>query len=375
MTVLGIDLGTTTSCAYKCEQDRVPRHVDMLGTRTIPSLVGYSDGMMYICHSAEFLQEEDHRGVAREFKRLMGRSYSIDDAQMYREKFPYHIEKSAAGDGCCVVLNGKHFTPQELSSFILKRIKDRAECITMTEIDDAVITVPAYFTSIIAGLKFVRVLEEPVAAAIAYLHDNPELNKEGNIFLVFDLGGGSFDISLIRMKENTHTVLATDGDTELCGTDFDELLFQYCLDEAEEQFGPEILHNGHFISTLRCKCEKAKVMLDSEECVEIRFMTPGFRDEYSTIISRSDFEQMCAEKFNQCMQRVDNLLKRTELTAGVVQSVLLVGGSTRIPKIQQMLREKFGNSKVVLHTKVDEVVAKGACLMLTSPSIRLRVSD
>ncbi|KAL0229339.1 hypothetical protein GEMRC1_013957 [Eukaryota sp. GEM-RC1] len=185
--------------------------------------------------------------------------------------------------------------------------------------------------------------------------------KAGNIFLVFDLGGGTFDISLIRINDDNYEVLDTDGDAELGGSDFDELLLDYYLEEAEEQFGPEIRDNVSFVSRLRYRCEKAKVLLSSEQHAVIRFTCPGLA-EFHRAVFRSTFDQLCAQKFDQCMQQVDDLLQRAKLSAENLTQVLLVGGSTRIPKIQQMLRAKFGNTKVNVDLNVDEVVAKGACL-------------
>ncbi|KAL0229618.1 hypothetical protein GEMRC1_013151 [Eukaryota sp. GEM-RC1] len=216
--------------------------------------------------------------VAREFKRLMGRPFSQNDTSLFK-RFPYPIQEDNTNGGVIAVLDGQFFSPQVLSSIILDRIKIRAEELRdlMKGAYDTVITVPAYFNDsqknateqagILAGLNVVRILEEPIAAAMAYFHSFPELGTVSNIFLVFDLGGGTFDISLIKAGNDLHTVIDTDGDADLGGSDFDELLVEFCLETAVRQFGKQIRNNNQFKTRLRIKCEICKknlfTMIDS----------------------------------------------------------------------------------------------------------------
>ncbi|KAL0216485.1 hypothetical protein P9112_008669 [Eukaryota sp. TZLM1-RC] len=376
MPIIGIDLGTTNSCAYTCERNGTPDLVDIQGQSTLPSMVALCDGIVAVGEPALAIQEDDPHLVAREFKRLMGRSFSHPSVQEVLKRFNYTIKPSEKGDSCSILLENRTFTPQELSSFVLRRLKELAEDLRAVQYNEAVITVPAYFNDAqkdatkqageIAGLKVLRVLEEPIAAALAYRQANPDLDLEGKIILVFDLGGGTFDITLVKVNKQSLEVIDTDGDAMLGGSDFDELLFEYCLNAADQKYPDHNLRkNSLFKSRLRSRSEQAKKRLSTEENARISLKVAR-SVTFSKMIYRTVFEGLCQPKFDQCMNLVAGLLKRRGMTSDDIAQVLLVGGSTRIAKIRQMLRDTFGKDKVKGDLRVDEIVGRGASLAVNN---------
>ncbi|KAL0251461.1 hypothetical protein GEMRC1_000674 [Eukaryota sp. GEM-RC1] len=342
----------------------------------MPSVVAYtvngiscgSPALTIIDHFPEYAP-----AVARDFKRLMGRPFSEIDFTQFRS-FPFKIEPDPYSDVAAVNLNGQLFTPQILSAEVLKEIKTYAQ--NQFDLDneqiDTVITVPAYFNESqklatrqagdLAGLNVIRVLEEPMAVTLAYFHANPDLDIVGKLFLVFDLGGGTFDITIIKAGEQqSHVVIDTDGDSNLGGSNFDDLLYQDCLMTAIDQFGPNIRNNIYFTTGLRKQCVLGKEHLSFQESVAIDLKVD--QHHFVQVVRRADFEEMCAEKFDQCITQVQQLLSRNNFSESDIEQVLLIGGSTRIPKICHMLHQMFGRQKVKGSLEVDEIVAQGASLI------------
>ncbi|KAL0251866.1 hypothetical protein GEMRC1_001078 [Eukaryota sp. GEM-RC1] len=239
----------------------------------MPSVVAFSNGVITLGKAAEQLMDKEPRNVTREFKRLMGQSFHTVE----KELFPRLSSITEMGnDGIGILLDGQTSSPEDLSSFILDRINNIArELQVVPNFPDTIISVPAYFTdrqkdaTIVAGkraeLNVIGVLEDPIAVAITFFDSFPQLNVAGNIFLVFDLGGSTFDITLVGAGGDSHTVIDFDGDVNLGGSDFDELLLQFCLDSATTQFGDEIRNNLQFVSSLRIQVQKAKLLFSTNQ--------------------------------------------------------------------------------------------------------------
>jgi len=253
---------------------------------------------------------------------------------------------------------------------VLVKMKEVAETYLGKAVNSAVVTVPAYFNDsqrqatkdagTIAGLNVSRIINEPTAAAIAYGLDKKD-TQERNV-LIFDLGGGTFDVSLLTIEDGIFEVKATNGHTHLGGEDFDNMLVEYCLTMFKRQTGIDIANNNRALRRLRTQCEKAKRILSSAHQAEIYCETLADGEDFSTTINRARFEELCLPKFRQCMPPVENVLKDADISKGQVHEVVLVGGSTRIPKIQSMLSEFFGGKQLNRSINPDEAVAYGATI-------------
>ncbi|KAL0251304.1 hypothetical protein GEMRC1_000517 [Eukaryota sp. GEM-RC1] len=376
MPTFGIDLGTTNSCGFLCGHNEIPVLVFLQNQRTMPSAVACTERGLICGSPALTLIDDDPRQaptVAREFKRLIGRPFSEIDLNDFRS-FPFTVQKDPSSELAVVNLNNELFTAHTLSAEILKRIKTYAQNQFGLDPDqiDTVVTVPAYFNDsqklasrragILAGLNVIRVLEKPIAAALAFFHANPDLDVVGKLFLVFDLGGSTFDITIIKADEQqSHVVIDTDGDANLGGSNFDDLLYQDCVMKAVDQFGPNIRNNIYLTTALRKKCVLGKEQLSFQESVDIDLKVG--QHHFVHVVRRADFEEICSDMFTQCIAQVEQLLSRNYLTVEDIQQVLLVGGSTRIPKIRRMLHQMFGLQKVDGSLEVDEIVARGASLL------------
>ena len=243
----------------------------------------------------------------------------------------------------------KKFHPEEISSMVLSKMREVAEAFLSKKVNDAVITVPAYFNDsqrqatkdagVLSGLNILRIINEPTAAAIAYGLDKKS-SQERNV-LIFDLGGGTFDVSLLTIEEGIFEVKATNGHTHLGGEDFDNRLVEYCTSEFKTKSSIDISNNPRALRRLRTQCEKAKRILSSahQAPIECETLAEGF--DFNISISRAKFEELCMDLFKKCMPPVENVLKDSGLSKGQIHEVVLVGGSTRIPKVQQMLSDFF----------------------------------
>ncbi len=306
-------------------------------------------------------------------KRLIGRKFSEKSVQEDMKHWPFKVEQGT-GDKPIIVVNFKNeqkkFHPEEISSMVLVKMKEIAEAFLSKKISDAVITVPAYFNDsqrqatkdagVISGLNVLRIINEPTAAAIAYGLDK-KAQGEKNV-LIFDLGGGTFDVSLLTIEEGIFEVKATNGHTHLGGEDFDNRLVDYCSEEFKKKTGIDISNNPRALRRLRTQCEKAKRILSSAHQAPIECETLAEGHDFNASVTRAKFEELCMDLFRKCMPPVENVLKDSGLSKGQIHEVVLVGGSTRIPKVQSMLSDFFNGKTLNRSINPDEAVAYGAAV-------------
>lgn len=365
---IGIDLGTTYSCVGVWQNDRVEIIANDQGNRTTPSYVAFNDHERLIGDAAKNQVSLNPTNTIFDAKRLIGRT--MDDASVRQDMkhWPFKVVPGASNQPTIQVMYKgveKTFSPEEISSMILIKMKETAEAYLGKEVKNAVITVPAYFNDTqrqstkdagaIAGLNVLRIINEPTAAAIAY-----GLDKKGeqNI-LIFDLGGGTFDVSVLALDEGIFEVKATAGDTHLGGEDFDNRMVDYCLQEIKRKY-QKTLDQPRAIRRLRTACERAKRTLSTSTNAHIEIDSLIDNMDYNTTISRAKFEDMNVDYFRKCMDPVERVLRDSKLSKSQIDEVVLVGGSTRIPKVQQMLSDFFGGKELCRNINPDEAVAYGA---------------
>ena len=368
---IGIDLGTTYSCVGVWQHDRVEIISNDQGNRTTPSYVAFTDDERLIGDAAKNQTAMNPKNTVFDAKRLIGRKFSDKKVQSDMKDWSYEV---VAGPGDKPMINveshgeRKTFSPEEISSMVLTKMKDIAESFMGKPVKDAVVTVPAYFNdsqrqatkdaAAIAGLNCLRIINEPTAAAIAYGLDK---NKdEDKIVLIFDLGGGTFDVSLLNIEGGIFEVKATAGDTHLGGEDFDARLLRHFSEEFKRKHKKDLSGNARALRRLRTACERAKRTLSStsQTTVEIDSLFEGI-DFYSSI-TRARFEDLNADLFRKCMEPVEQVIRDAKMDKSKVDEVVLVGGSTRIPKIQQMLSSFFNGKELNKSINPDEAVAYGA---------------
>jgi heat shock protein 1/8 len=287
--------------------------------------------------------------------------------------WPFKIEEGPGGKPQIVITfkgEQKKFHPEEVSSMVLIKMKEIAESFMSKPIKNAVITVPAYFNDsqrqatkdagTISGLNVLRIINEPTAAAIAYGLDKKS-SQERNV-LIFDLGGGTFDVSLLTIEEGIFEVKATNGDTHLGGEDFDNRVVDFCLEDFKKKTGIDITGNDRALRRLRTQCEKAKRILSAALSAPIECDALAEGEDYNANISRAKFEELCIDLFRKCIAPVENVLKDSQIAKGQVHDVVLVGGSTRIPKVQQLIQDFFNGKEPNRSINPDEAVAYGAAV-------------
>ena len=370
---IGIDLGTTYSCVGVWQNDRVEIIANDQGNRTTPSYVAFSGEERLIGDSAKNQAAINPINTVFDAKRLIGRKFSDPSTQSDLRHFPYKVF-AREGDKPCIKVNfknqDKEFLPEEISSMVLTKMKDIAEAFLGKKVTDAVITVPAYFNDsqriatkdagAIAGLNVLRIINEPTAAAIAYGLDK-QSEQEKNI-LIFDLGGGTFDVSLLTLEDAIFEVKATAGDTHLGGEDFDNRLVNHFVNEFKRKHKHDIKDNPRCMRRLRTACERAKRTLSSstQTSIEIDSLFEGI--DFFSSITRARFEELCMDMFRKTMEPVEKVLKDAKMSKNDVHEVVLVGGSTRIPKIQQLLSDFFNGKELSKSINPDEAVAYGAAV-------------
>lgn len=368
---IGIDLGTTYSCVGVWQHDRVEIISNDQGNRTTPSYVAFTDDERLIGDAAKNQTAMNPRNTVFDAKRLIGRKFSDKKVQDDMKDWSYEVV-AGPGDKPMIKVEShgerKTFSPEEISSMVLTKMKDIAESFMGKPVKDAVVTVPAYFNdsqrqatkdaAAIAGLNCLRIINEPTAAAIAYGLDK---NKdEDKTVLIFDLGGGTFDVSLLNIEGGIFEVKATAGDTHLGGEDFDARLLRHFTEEFKRKHKKDLSGNARALRRLRTACERAKRTLSStsQTTVEIDSLFEGV-DFYSSI-TRARFEDLNADLFRKCMEPVEQVIRDAKMDKSKVDEVVLVGGSTRIPKIQQMLSSFFNGKELNKSINPDEAVAYGA---------------
>ncbi len=369
--VIGIDLGTTNSCVAVMDGKNAKVIENAEGMRTTPSIVAFSDdGERLVGQPAKRQAVTNPERTFFAVKRLIGRRY--DDPMVEKDKklVPYKIVKASNGDAW-VEADGKTYSPSQISAFILQKMKETAEAHLGQKVDQAVITVPAYFNDAqrqatkdagkIAGLEVLRIINEPTAAALAYGLDK---SKTGTI-AVYDLGGGTFDVSILEIGDGVFEVKSTNGDTFLGGEDFDMRLVNYLADEFQKEQGINLRNDKLALQRLKEAAEKAKIELSSTTQTEINlpFITADQSGpKHLTMkLTRAKFEALVSDLVEKTVEPCRKALKDAGLTAGEIGEVVLVGGMTRMPKIQEMVKQFFGKEP---HKGVnpDEVVAIGAAI-------------
>ncbi|CAB9530078.1 Heat shock 70 kDa protein (Fragment) [Seminavis robusta] len=371
--VIGIDLGTTYSCVGVYKNGAVEILQNEQGNRITPSYVAFTEnGERLVGDSAKNQATINPGNTIFDVKRLIGRKYSDASVQSDKKLVPYNIISDQRDKPLIQIIHGNEtmtFTPEEVSAMVLQKMKFTAESFLGQEIQNAVVTVPAYFTDAqrqatkdagtIANLKVDRIMNEPTAAALAYGID--KMDGEATV-LVFDLGGGTFDVSLLTMDAGVFEVGRTSGDTHLGGEDFDQRVMQYFIKLMEKKSNVDISDNKLALQKLRKEVERVKRALSSQQQarLEIDDLANGY--DFSETLTRARFEELNHDLFKKTLAPVKQVLEETGTSKAEVDAVVLVGGSTRIPKIQQMLSDFFDGKELSKGVNPDEAVAYGAAV-------------
>lgn len=394
---IGIDLGTTYSCVAIFRDDRIEIIANDQGNRTTPSFVAFTDTERLIGDSAKNQVAMNPTNTVFDAKRLIGRKFADAEVQADMKHFPFKVIDKGGKPVIQVEFKGenKQFTPEEISSMVLTKMRETAEAYLGGTVNNAVVTVPAYFNDsqrqatkdagLIAGLNVLRIINEPTAAAIAYGLDK-KVEGERNV-LIFDLGGGTFDVSLLTIEEGIFEVKSTAGDTHLGGEDFDNRLVNHFVQEFKRKHkksaspfpfpsNPDLSPNLNFTDSeirdlssnaralrrLRTACERAKRTLSSsaQTSIEIDSLYEGI--DFYTSITRARFEELCQDLFRSTMEPVERVLRDAKIDKSTVHEIVLVGGSTRIPKIQKLVSDFFNGKEPNKSINPDEAVAYGAAV-------------
>jgi molecular chaperone DnaK len=368
--IIGIDLGTTNSCVAVMEGNEPVVIINAEGKRTTPSVVGFMpDGERKVGEQAKRQSIVNPDNTIYSIKRFMGLNYS--EAEKEVSRMPYKVVR---GDNntCRIQINDRQYTPQEISAMILQKMKKAAEEYLGHEVREAVITVPAYFNDAqrkatkeageIAGLTVKRIVNEPTAAALAYGLDRKNQNSK---IAVFDLGGGTFDISILELGDGVFEVLSTNGDTHLGGDDFDQKIINWLADEFQREEGVDLRKDPRALQRLKEAAEVAKIELSSQTQAEINLpyivLDPVAPKNLMKTLTKAKFEQLCDDLFERCLAPCRKALTDAKLQAEHINEVILVGGSTRIPKVQVIVEEFFKRAPN-RSVNPDEVVALGAAV-------------
>jgi len=368
--IVGIDLGTTNSVVAVMEGDQPKVLINAQGSRLTPSVVAFTEkGEILVGQTAKHQQVTNSKNTVFSIKRFMGRRHS--EVGQEEKMVPYKVV-GGPEEMVKVEVRGKTYTPEEISAMILQDLKKTAETYLGEKVDQAVITVPAYFNDAqrtatknageIAGLKVLRVLPEPTAAALAY-----GLNKKKNEKIcVFDLGGGTFDVSVLDVGDGVFEVLSINGDTHLGGDDFDEELINYLAEQFRKQEGIDLRKDPMALQRLKESAEKAKIELSSsmETTVNLPFITADASGpkHLQETITRSKFEQLINNLVEKCRKPLVDALRDAKLTPEQINEVILVGGSTRVPMVKRLVKELFKGKEPNQSVNPDEVVAVGAAV-------------
>jgi chaperone protein DnaK len=373
--IIGIDLGTTYSCVAVMEGGKVTVIPNDQGNRITPSYVAFTEsGERLIGDAAKNQLTSNPTNTIFDAKRLIGREWDDSTVQGDAKYFPFSLEPKG-GKPVVKVSMGEHgekrLTPEEISAMVLTKMKATAESYLEKNITRAVVTVPAYFNDAqraatkdagtIAGLNIVRIINEPTAAAIAYGVDKNIKGEERNV-LVFDLGGGTFDVSLLTISDGVFEVLATSGDTHLGGEDFDQRVMEHFIKLIKKKMGKDIRSDNRAVQKLRREVEKAKRALSSAHQTRLEIESLADGEDFSETLTRAKFEELNIDLFKKTLKEVTKVVEDAELTKKEIDDIILVGGSTRIPKVRQLVKEFFNGKEPRSGVNPDEAVAEGAAL-------------
>jgi len=370
---VGIDLGTTYSCVGVFQHGKVEIIANDQGNRTTPSYVAFTDTERLIGDPAKNQVAINPCNTIFDAKRLIGRKFDESTVQSDMKHWPFTVIDQGGRPKLKVEYKNedKTFTPEEVSSMVLTKMKETAEAYLGTTLNDAVITVPAYFndsqrqatkdSGVIAGLNVLRIINEPTAAAIAYGLDKKKGAAECNV-LIFDLGGGTFDVSILTIEEGIFEVKSTAGDTHLGGEDFDNRMVDHFVNEFKRKHKKDIKGNKRALRRLRTACERAKRTLSAsaQANIEIDSLFEGI--DFYTSITRARFEELCSDLFKGTLEPVEKAMRDAKLDKSSIHDIVLVGGSTRIPKIQKLLQDFFNGKELNKSINPDEAVAYGAAV-------------
>ena len=371
MVAIGIDLGTTYSCVGWWKDNRCEIIANDQGNRTTPSYVAFTETERLVGDGAKNQSSMNPENTIFDAKRLIGRKFDDPAVQADIKNFPFTVVSDAGKPKIQANYKGetKTFQPEEISSMVLTKMKEIAESYIGEEVTDAVVTVPAYFNDSqrqatkdagqIAGLNVLRIINEPTAAAIAYGLDKRE---EERTVLIFDLGGGTFDVSLLSIDDGIFEVKATAGDTHLGGEDFDNIMMKYFIDEFKRKHKHDLSDNKRSLRRLKTACERAKRSLSSSNTASLELESIYEGIDFFTSITRARFESLCMNLFQKCINPVSKVLQDAGVSKSGVHEIVLVGGSTRIPKIQELLSSFFNGKELNKGINPDEAVAYGAAV-------------
>lgn len=371
--VIGIDLGTTYSCVGVWQNNRAEIIANDQGNRTTPSYIAFTDEERLVGDGAKNQSSMNPINTVHDSKRLIGRKFSDEHVQNDAKMWSFKVINDGKDKPQVSVTHAgedKKFYAEELSAMILTKMKEIAETYLGEKVTDAVITVPAYFgdsqrqatkdAGVIAGLNVLRIINEPTAAAIAYGLDNKS-SKEKNV-LIFDCGGGTHDCTLLSIEDGIFEVKATAGDSHLGGEDFDNRLLEHFAKEFKRKHKVDLFENKRALRRLRTNCERAKRNLSSstQTTIEIDSLHNGI--DFTSTITRARFEEMCSDIFSKTMDPVEKVMLDAKMSKGDIDDIILVGGSTRIPKIQKLLSDYFNGKELCKSVNPDEAVAVGAAI-------------
>eukprot|EP00442_Polarella_glacialis_P035926 CAMPEP_0115100998 /NCGR_PEP_ID=MMETSP0227-20121206/32928_1 /TAXON_ID=89957 /ORGANISM="Polarella glacialis, Strain CCMP 1383" /LENGTH=392 /DNA_ID=CAMNT_0002496581 /DNA_START=25 /DNA_END=1199 /DNA_ORIENTATION=+ len=372
---IGIDLGTTYSCVGVYKDGEVQIIANDQGNRTTPSYVAWTDTERLLGDSAKNQVASNPSNTVFDAKRLIGRKFNEPVVQADVKLWPFKVVSDGTKDDKPLIevsYQGvvKRFHPEEISSMILIKMKQTAEAFLGQRVRDAVVTVPAYFSDSqrqatkdageIAGLHVARIVNEPTAAAIAYGLDKQgaarSKGQEANI-LVFDMGGGTFDVSVLAIQDTVFEVRATAGDPHLGGEDFDNRMLSHCITEFRRKHGSDPTRNQRALRRLRTQCERAKRILSTQTTVTIEIDSLHDGQDFSLRLSRAKFEELNMDYFKKAMEPVEQCLKDSNLPMSKISEIVMVGGSTRIPKVQELIKAFFQGKELCTSINPDEAVA------------------